>query len=127
MNKPNPQDRREHPRLLKNIPLKISGTDFDIVSETKNLSRSGAYCRVSKYLEPMTKLKIHLLLPFKQNNKIITKKVSCDGIVVRTESIVGEEAYNVAIYFSDIQKRGSDTIAEFVNTLLSDGGHAAAG
>lgn len=127
MNQPNPQDRRQHPRLFKNIPLKISGTDFDIVSETKNLSRSGAYCRVSQYIEPMTKLKINLLLPFKQNNKIVTKKVTCDGIVVRTESISGEGAYNVAIYFSDIQKRGADTIAEFVSTLLSDGGHAAAG
>ena len=82
MNKPNPQDRREHPRLLKNIPLKISGTDFDIVSETKNLSRSGAYCRVSKYLEPMTKLKIHLLhrLPTKNKNATNSPKGSPDRV-----------------------------------------------
>ena len=68
------QDRRVHPRLDGNIPLKINGGEFDFVTETKNLSRTGVYCRVDQYVEPMTKLKMHLLLPFKRNEKIITKR-----------------------------------------------------
>ena len=69
------QERRREPRFEGNIPVKISSTEFDLVTETKNLSRTGAYCRVNKYIEPMTKLKLHLLLPFKRSEKIITKKV----------------------------------------------------
>ena len=95
-------ERRKHPRLEGNIPVKICSDEFDLVTETANLSRTGSYCKVDKYIEPMTKLKIHLLIPLKKGQKIVTKKISCDGVVVRTESVPGQPYYNVAIYFSDI-------------------------
>ena len=114
----NTNERRQSPRVEQNIPLKISHDDFDIVTETKNLSRSGVYCRVKKYIEPMTKLKMHLLLPFKRNERIVTKKVSCQGVVVRTESIPQSDGYNIAIYFNDIQKRDAEQITEFINTMI---------
>ncbi len=111
-------ERRQHPRIDGSIPLKISSGDFDIVTETQNLSRNGAFCRVSQYIEPMTKLKIHLLLPFRRNDKVTTKKVSCSGVIVRTEAIEGEESFNVAIFFNDIQDRCADSIAEYVAQLM---------
>jgi len=111
-------ERRQHPRIDGSIPLKISSGDFDIVTETQNLSRTGVYCRVIQYVEPMTKLKIHLLLPFRRNEKITTKKVSCSGVIVRTEAIPGEDSFNVAIYFNDIQDRCADSIAEYVGQLM---------
>lgn len=113
-----PEEKRKHPRLEKNIPLKLSYDDSDIVTETHNLSRSGAYCQVDKYIEPMTKLKIHLLLPFNKNGKVLTKKVSCHGIVVRTESAKGRDTFNVAIYFNDIQTREADYITDYINNVL---------
>lgn len=112
------EERREHPRLEGNIPVKICSNEFDIVTETKNLSRSGAYCRVNKYIEPMTKLNLHLLLPFKRNNKIITKKVSCKGVIVRTESFPGNDGFSIAIYFNDIQNKDADCIAEYISSTL---------
>lgn len=114
-----PQERRRHPRLEKNIPLKLCCGDFDIVTETQNLSRTGAYCRVNKFVEPMTKLKICLLLPLKRNNRTVTKKVNCQGIIVRTESVPGQDFFNMAIFFNDIQTRDADTIAEFVDMTLN--------
>ena len=116
--KGHPKERRSHPRTEGNIPVKISSTEFDIVTETKNLSRTGAYCRINKYIEPMTKLSLHLLLPFKRNNRIITKKVSCKGVIVRTESFPGNEDFCIAIYFNDIQNKDADCIAEYVSTTL---------
>ena len=117
LNKPGPE-RRKHPRIANNIPLKICQEDGDIVTETWNISRSGAYCRVSRYIEPMTKLKIHLLLPAKKNNKQSTKKISCEGVVVRTETVPDKDYFNVAIFFSDIPKRDSEVIADYVSTYL---------
>lgn len=112
------QERRRSPRLANNIPLKIRSADFDIVTETKNLSSSGAYCRINKYLEPMTKLKIVLLLPMRRNNRLTTKKISCQGIIVRTESIPGDQYFNVAIYFSDIPQKDVICLNDYINSNL---------
>ncbi len=109
-------ERRKHPRIEKNIPVKISGEEFDIVTETRNLSCAGAYCQVNRYLEPMSKLKIHLLLPFRKAKKVVTKKVTCQGVVVRIEHQSGVESFNVAIYFNEIRARDAKTIAEYVNS-----------
>ncbi len=114
------QERRRYPRLKKNIPVKICGDEFDIVTDTYNLSCVGAYCRVNKYIEPMTKLKIHLLLPLKRRNKVMTKKVSCQGVVVRTESQSGNDYFNIAIYFNEIQQKDIKNISDYVNTSIAD-------
>ena len=110
-------ERRRDPRVDKNIPLKISTGDVDLVTETKNLSRSGAYCRVNKYIEPMTKLKIHLLLPVKKNSRMTTKKITCSGVIVRTENLSNNE-YSIAVYFNDITARDADSITDYINTVL---------
>jgi hypothetical protein len=112
------EDRRKHPRLDGNIPLKIYSDDFDIVTETTNLSRNGVSCRVSKYIEPMTKLKIHLLLSWKKKGKATSAKISCDGVIVRTESVPQQEGFNVAIYFQDIKPKDAARIADFMPCTL---------
>ena len=121
MNTPG-SERRKYPRVENNLPVKISSDELDIVTETRNLSCAGAYCRVDKYLEPMTKLQIHLLLPFKKKDKITTKKVSCQGIVVRVEPQPDEKHFNVAIYFNDIQQKDIKAISEYVSTSPSRAG-----
>ncbi|MDP2938892.1 MAG: PilZ domain-containing protein [Candidatus Omnitrophota bacterium] len=112
-------ERRKYSRVIKSLPLKITGEDFDIVTETKNLSPSGAYCQVSKYLEPLTKLKIILLLPFKRKEKTITKKISCQGVVIRTDNIpLKKDYYNIAIYFNDIQKKDLHKISDYITSFI---------
>lgn len=117
MNNPAPE-RRKFPRLENNIPVKIYSDEADVCTETLNLSAAGAYCRVNKYFEPMTKLQILLLLPLRRRNKLVTKKISCQGVVVRTETVTSGETYNVAIYFNDIQKKDAAAISEFIAALL---------
>ena len=112
-------ERRKDPRFFGSIPLKISGDDFDLVTETRNLSRSGVYCRVNQYIEPMTKLRVQFLLPFKRNDKTVTKKISCGAVIVRTESEPANGAYNVAIFFNDIQVRDVETLTEYVSNMLA--------
>ena len=62
----------------------------------------------------MTKLKIHLLLPMKKNNRTVTKKISCQGIVVRTEAVPGQNYFKTAIYFSHIQHKDADYISDYI-------------
>ncbi len=111
-------EKRRHPRVENNIPLKICTPDVDLVTETKNISCSGAYCRVNKFLEPMTKMDITLLIPFKKAGKSTTKKVVCGGVVVRTENIPGGDGFNTAIFFNDIHPRDSRFLADYVQSMI---------
>jgi hypothetical protein len=104
------QEKRRHLRVDYNIPVKISGEHGDILTETKNLSCSGAFCRMAQRLEPMTKLKVYLLLPLNKSDKIKPKKIICQGVVVRTQAVAGEKYYDTAIFFSDIASKDSRTI-----------------
>ena len=116
-----PQERRQYPRVKGEIPVKIQQEDGDMVTETENISRSGAYCRVNRYVKPMTKLKISLLLPMKRMGKNLTTKISCEGIVVRAEPVEGDDFYHAAIFFNNISQKDSDSIAEYVNYYLEKG------
>ncbi|MBF0521574.1 MAG: PilZ domain-containing protein [Candidatus Omnitrophica bacterium] len=113
-------ERRRDPRLENNIPVKICQEDGDIVTETGNISRSGAYCRVTRYIEPMTKFKMCLLIPIRKKGKDVTKKICCQGVVVRTEPIVGKEEYNIAVFFNDIAPRDAECISDYVNSYLEN-------
>ncbi len=112
------QEKRRHLRVECNIPVKISGDHGDILTETKNLSCSGAFCRMTQRLEPMTKLKVYLLLPLRKSDKVRPKKITCQGVIVRTQATAGEEYYDTAIFFSDIAPKDSRTIDEFVESML---------
>ena len=112
------QEKRRHLRLEHNIPVKISSDHGDILTETKNLSCSGAFCRMTQRLEPMTRLKVYLLLPLRKSDKVRPKKIICQGVVVRTQAAAGEDYYDTAIFFSDIASTDSRAINEFVESIL---------
>ncbi len=113
-------ERRRHPRLEHNVPVKISSGDVDLVTETKDLSCSGAFCRISKYIAPMTKLKLNLLLPLRKSGKIATKRIHCEGVVVRCESSTDGAFFHVAIFFSDISPKDGQVVSEFVESVIKE-------
>jgi hypothetical protein len=113
-------ERRRHLRLEHKVPVKISSGDLDIVTETKDLSCSGAFCRTTKFIAPMTKLKLNLLLPLRRNGKIVDKRIHCEGVVVRTESATDGDYFHAAIFFSDIAPKDSQAIAEFVESMIKE-------
>lgn len=110
------RERRLDPRLINSIPLKIKSAAGDgFVTETVNISRSGAYCQVNSFIEPMTKLKLNFLIPSRRG---AGKKISCCGVVVRTEPTREDNHYNVAIFFSDISVRDAALIAEYIMDIM---------
>jgi PilZ domain len=111
------QEKRRHIRVEYDIPVKISGDHGDILTETKNISCSGAFCRMSQRLEPMTKLNVFLLLPVRVSDKVKTKKISCQGVVVRTQAVAGKDYYDTAIFFSNIAPKDTRAINEFVESI----------
>lgn len=110
-------ERRSHPRVETTLPLRIKSSEFDIVTSTKNISCVGAYCQVDRYLAPLTKLDIALVLSHQNNsdNNTNSIKVRCRGVVVRTEPSL--DKYNIAIFFNDI----SEPEKEKINAFVKDG------
>ena len=113
------KERRKSLRLDKNLSIKLSDTEFDVLTETKNISASGAYCPVSKPLALMTKLNVVLLVPLKTSRTKIIKKINCCGVVVRQEQVQdnGKYAYRVGIYFSDLKENDRKALSSYINSF----------
>ena len=112
-------ERRKHPRRETVLSLKISKRGLDVITETRNISCSGVYCRVNKPLPIMAKISVTLLLPIQnRRNRVNTKKIRCNGVVVRSEPAIVKEAdtayQNVAIFFTDLSKKNKDKITQYV-------------
>lgn len=113
-------ERRSHPRIAKPLSLKLGLGTADCVTQTKNISVSGALCEVDRSIDLFTKLKITLLVPLKYNihanNKV--SKISCEGVVVRKEAIPNTNKFDIAIFFNRISKVAADKIHQYVNSHI---------
>lgn len=119
------QERRKGQRAAAHIPVRIAQEDRDIVTETLNISRSGAYCRVNKRVELMTKLKVQILLPpagslsaARKNQKRLSKTIHCQGVVVRVEPAAEDGRFEIAIFFNEIAQRDAESINDYVGSRL---------
>ena len=71
---------------------------------------------MAKRLEPMTKIRLHLLLPLRKSNKLVTKKITCQGIVVRAQAVPDGNSFDTAIFFSDITPKDLQILVEFIDS-----------
>ncbi|MDL1964436.1 MAG: PilZ domain-containing protein [Deltaproteobacteria bacterium] len=110
-------EHRKHPRINERLQFKLKTNHFDIVTETINLSCIGAYCQANKYIALMTVLDIVLALPHVDQEGEF-EYVECNGLVVRVEKVSfdtdARDAYNIAIYFSEIEDSEKQKIESFI-------------
>lgn len=133
------QERRKGRRAAAHIPVRIVQEDGDIVTETLNIGRSGAYCRVNKRIDLMTRLKVQILLPpaghrslpkgayrplgeslsaARKNQKRLSKTIHCRGVVVRVEPAAENGRFEIAIFFNEIAQRDAESINDYVGSCL---------
>ena len=112
------RERRRYPRTRTSLPLKIYKKGLDIITETRNISCSGLYCRVNKLLPPMCKVGVTAVLPIQRTTKLKTEKIRCTGVVVRSEPVIikgADSAYqNIAVFFTDLSEKDKEKVAEYV-------------
>ncbi len=111
-------ERRRAPRLNTRLPLSLGDRAGELLTTTHNLSASGAYCTVRKFLAPMTKLQVRLELPGDHR----PVPIECQGVVVRVEPpepVSRRSTYRVAIFFNDLSERNRDGLAQFVQARLT--------
>lgn len=109
-------NRRKTPRIIQQLPLRLQAAAEELITKTENVSASGAYCTVSRFLPLMTKLQIRLELPGPPRASI-----SCEAAVVRIDppkAVARRSQYQVAIFFTDLSEQDRSSLARYVQHHL---------
>lgn|SRR3989338_6948487 len=110
-------ERRKHPRINLELPLKVAANGYDFSTSTMNVSCLGAYCRITKYVPPFTKVLVKLALPILTNSGSKNYGLECRGVIVRTEDELSG-GFNIAIFFNHIKDDQRKKISEYLNQFL---------
>ena len=112
------EERRRAPRLAESVSLDITEAKAPVQAEMKNLSATGVYCALNRFIPPMTKLRLLFELP----GGIRRTQIRCAGVVVRVDPIVTTESqarYHTGIYFTELSDRDRSAITRFVRQRVS--------
>ncbi len=110
-------ERRVFPRIEQKLPVNLSANGYRFATLTKNVSCTGAYCHIDKYIPPFTKLAIKMVLPIMSQNKKELINIECKGVIVRAND-EEQGGFNVAIYFNEINERQQQKISKYINQFL---------
>lgn len=110
-------ERRKHPRLNLELPLKVAANGYDFATSTMNVSCLGAYCRITKYVPPFTKVLVKLALPITTSTEKKNYNMECNGVIVRTEDELSG-GFNIAIFFNHIKEGQRKKISEYLSQFL---------
>lgn len=118
MTKPNVvKDRRQSPRVdaRLQIELSIGSGDNTEKASTINISANGVYFTCNRYIEPLTKLGLRLLLGSETDDEV--EAVDVQGVVVRVEPEEPDadvEQWDVACYFTDSTPEFRERLGRYV-------------
>lgn len=110
-------ERRKHPRINLELPLKVAANGYDFATSTMNVSCLGAYCRITKYVPPFTRVLVKLALPIMTNAGSKNFNVECNGVIVRAEDELSG-GFNIAIFFNRIKEGQRKKISEYLKQFL---------
>ncbi len=110
-------ERRVSQRYDTQLPLNIGTDGLELVSTTKNISCSGVYCRLNRFLPVMTKLEVKMTLPIIEDNKKIEKSFTAEAVVVRVDpehERAGCDSYHIGIFFMNIKEEYRNLINRYI-------------
>jgi hypothetical protein len=118
--KPETNDRRRGQRVQARlqIELQMDPDGPSHASDTINISAHGVYFTSPRYIEPLTKLGLRLLLPEEGGGETA---VDCRGIVVRVvpdQPRAGVERYEIACYFTDTSPEFQARLEHYVHNHI---------
>ncbi len=118
------REKRQHPRIEEEFPLKIKVNGYDFSTSTKNISCIGAYCNINKYMPPFTRVMVKLSMPIATERGRKNYNIECEGVVVRVED-ENRGGFNIAIFFNQIRGPEQKIISQYISQFLSKQSPAA--
>lgn len=118
-------ERRTAPRAPVNLAVELSGQFPDdgntLASDSLNLSTEGVYCAVRRFIPPLTRLGLALVLPaYESDERACARRVvRCEAVAVRCypeRESSGCEKYEVACYFTRMEDEDREAVAAFLES-----------
>src|SRR5512134_2307703 len=107
-------ERRGSARVPARLSMEITLGGERASAESLNVSANGVYFASRAFIPLLTKLRVTLELPGEGG---ATSRVSCDGVVVRTEpeqESSSTREYQVACYFTDISDTDRTRLESYI-------------
>jgi hypothetical protein len=111
-------ERRKEPRHDATLSVELGGAGDTLSVSSLNIGAGGVYVRVPRFIEPLTKLSVSMLVPGPTPNEPAST-VEAEAIVVRTlpESPSDEiQEYEIACAFLDLADDARDAINRYILT-----------
>lgn len=115
------KERRRAERVDVSIPLDVSGEVESTGGETINISMNGIYFRSNQHIDPLTKVRMGLVIPVDREGGNKEKKAMFDGVVVRTEPETSDDKpdnYRIAVYITYMSKKSREILSDFIRRHL---------
>ena len=114
------QELRETRRVAARLQIELTVDDSGSREQgsTINISANGVYFTSQRYLEPLTKLGLRLLLPGEEGDSG-SEALDVRGIVVRVEPEEPSDdidAYEIACFFTDTTPEFRERLGRYVQT-----------
>lgn len=109
-------ERRRAPRVESRLPVVLTDGTGELTASTRDISESGAYCTLRRFVPLMTKLQIHFELPGRP-----PARIACQGVVVRVDPPAPAprpSRYHLAIFFNDMADEDRARIARYIHDHL---------
>jgi len=115
-------ERRKSHRVEARVPVQLEAREVEvrgkiIPAESANLSEGGVYCEIEKYLPPLTRVAITLLLPAFGGEHAKPREIKAEGVVVRNISVrEGRKIvkYRIACAFTSISDEQRAIVREYI-------------
>ncbi|MCP4650935.1 MAG: PilZ domain-containing protein [PVC group bacterium] len=123
-NNNNRLERRAYERFDVGLEFKLKGIDFHLTAETKNLSGSGLYCQVDRFIPMMTKLALTMFVPGINNGEKAEKEINCVAVVIRIMPETEQESldrYNIGLFFIEIADKDRDWLLTYMRQAFCAG------
>jgi len=108
------QERRRHPRIAVDLPLRLTLQNRTVVTRILDLSTSGIRFRTPEALPLLSRVQIGLELPASGG---AAAPLAITGVVVRCDELAAPDAapFDTAIYFEDLSETARHQLARFVS------------
>ena len=102
--------------------FEISGDNFKIKSQIKDISCGGIFCQTDRFIPLKTKLNVKMNMPVFINSRRIENTIRCIAEVARIDSSVlqNEGKYNLGISFSNVSEDDKALILKFLKQRNSN-------
>ena len=114
------EERRRHPRVLTELAAQIvthEKSDQPVVVRPKNISCSGLYCHLNRYIAPFQRLHLSVIIPLIQRGRVHNEVIQLDAVTVRVEPELEDSNvsdYHIAIFFESISENDKQVIERYV-------------